>query len=1182
MHDFLRSFDSRAPLAPSENALLEAMAAELADLPIEQAADGSRRLGSLEAKAQAMAERLHVLGASAYREGVTHAASAAFALALRCRLQFSSLADRDTLTILRHWGLARREDGEFEESLNALRFVQEQLADVADSDPEALDNRNDIAVLLLDRGDFRGAMDILKPLIEANRRARPGKGKDPQTLTTESNMADAMKMAGDYKGALRLVQRVIRDRTESPELGPDHADTLSSANNAAELLQRLGDLQGALRLQEHILARRQATMPDHPETVTAVANLATTLYALGQFPQALALEREVLRERRRRDGRSHPNTLIAANNLAGTLRDLGHFTEATQLLRRVVRDHGASVRDGNPDALMALTNLADLLREQGDLPAAGRLARRAWRLREETLRAEHPDTVTSMASYAAVLHGRMRYAQAIRLQRRILALRARDNGPDHPQTLQAANDLANMLSKQGKHAEACALYEDIEPKTAAVLGKDHPDTLEVRLSLAEALYSAGDRPKSLEHASRVGVQILARQFLDARDFDRCARLAAALLMLDAHMELEALLARVSSMMWETVELLNQDSSFHLLKGFIAFHDTWVRHCLTHKRDDLLRALAPLHGLESAAWARADLDSRAQDKDAHGKVRERYGIARRKLHDARIQLTMLDADIQTISARIATGGPNHATTKLYRRQLLARRKQVAIEEQAAVSELSAAHDELRIAEPGLPVSQRSRPHATSDLQRQLGEGEAVVLLVQFADRKVAAITLRRSGHDVTPLPALEALEETFAALERPRFQGARVEGLRGRVEFDQIDSEGLLTDRGNGVPSKSFEFFGLETDAAAAIWKPLAGGLTGVDRLHVVYAPGLRGLALQVGSPIECTGCYAALPGFLRVFEATRSNRSARGSAMVALDVGFDCAWATTVPIPFVQAEAALLSGVEVAIRVQDGLETLERLRTGNHAHSVQVACHGATSGQGSSRFAVLLLDAESGTRLDPSGLLSLPGTIDEFICSTCVGGIVSKGVGVDAMGIVSAMQLKGAGSVVACLAPVSDFHMPMLMALFRHHRVVGLAAAAALDQSKRELKSGLWPAQIVKLVAPAYAAAMQEVLLRAQYAGPPTGDPLAKADRAYRLTRSVGVWVLPPSLAKVLGGSQMLSSEAHRAFSRAWCETSTAREQFSGAAAMHLVETRGKWPALHRALVDHLCVFTQCFGGVYA
>lgn len=460
---------------------------------------------------------------------------------------------------------------------------------------------------------------------------------------------------------------------------------------------------------------------------------------------------------------------------------------------------------------------------------------------------------------------------------------------------------------------------------------------------------------------------------------------------------------------------------------------------------------------------------------------------------------------------------------------------------------------------------------------------MVLLVQFADRQFAAITLRRSGHGVAPLPALENLGETFAALERPRFQGARVEGLRGRVQaLGQIDPERLLTDRGNGAPSKSFDLFGLEADAAAAIWKPLAVGLNGVNRLHVVYAPTLRGLALQLGSPIECTGCYAALPGFLRVFEATRSNRSARASAMVALDVGFDCSWATTVPIPFVLAEAALLSGVEVAVRVQGGLEMLERLRTGNHARSVQLACHGTTSGQDSSRFAVLLLDAESDTRLDPSGLLSLPATIDEFICSTCVGGIVSQGVGVDAMGIVSAMQLKGAGSVVACLAPISDFHMPMLMALFRHHRVLGLAAAAALDLAKRELKSGHWPAQIVKLVAPAYAAAMQEVLLNAQYAGPPTGNPLAKADRAYRLTRSIGVWVLPPSLEKELGGAQVLSTEAHRAFSRSWCESSTAREQFSSATAMHLVETRGEWPALHRALVDHLCVFTQCFGGVYA
>ncbi|WP_321929602.1 tetratricopeptide repeat protein [Paraburkholderia guartelaensis] len=1159
------------------------MEPELADLPIEQSPDGSKRLGALGAMAEAMAERLHILGVSAYKEGVTHAASAAFALALRCRQDFSSFGDRGTLTILRHWGLALREDGDFQESLTVLRFVQEQLADVADSDFEALDNRNDIAVLLLDCGDFREAMNVLTPLIKANRRTRPSKGKDPQTLTSESNLADALKMAGDYKGALRLLLRVLRDRSESQDLGPDHADTLCSANNAAELLQRLGDLQGALRLQEHVLGRWRATMPDHTDTVTAAANLATTLYALGQFPQALALEREVLRKRIQNDGKSHLNTLIAANNLAGTLRDLGHFTEATHLLRRVVRNHGTSVREGNLHALMALTNLADLLREQGDLPAAGRLARRAWRLREQALSAEHPDTVTSMASYAAVLHGRTRYAQAIRLQRRILALRTRDDGPDNPQTLHAANDLASMLNKQGKFDEARILYKDIESKTAKVLGDDHPDTLEVRLSLAEVLYSTGKKDKSLKRANHVTGQILARQFLDARDFDRCARLAAMLLMLDAHEELEVLLVRVSSMMCETMELLNQDSSLHLLKGFIAFHDTWVRHCLTHKRSDILQALAPLHGLESAAWARADLDARARDKGARSEVHEHYTVARRQLHDARMQLTMLDADIRTISASISIGGRNNAAEKLRRSQLLARRKQVTIEEQGAVSALSAARDELRITEASLQAGQRSKPPSVADIRHQLAECEAVVLLVQFADQQVAAVTIRSSGLRVTPLPEVEALRETLTASERPRFQGARVDGLRGRVhEFVPTDSERLMTDRANDSLFEAFNLSGLEADIVATIWKPLASELSGVEKLHIVYAPTLRGLAMQVGCPITCTGYYAALPGFLRVFESTRASRGVCGGTSVTLDVGFDCAWATTVPIPFVQAEAALLNGVEVAARIQGGLEILDRLRRGNHASSVQLVCHGTTAGQGISRFAVLLVDAESGTRLDPSGLLSLQGTIDEFVCSTCVGGIVSQGVGVDAMGAVSAMQLKGVGSVVACLAPVSDFHMPILMALFRYHRRRGLAAANALDQAKRELKSGHWPAQIVTLVAPAYAEAMQQVLLRAQYAGPSTGDTLALADRAHRLARSIGAWVLPPSLEKDLGHAEVLSTDAHRAFSRKWCETSTAREQFSNVAALHLVETRNEWPALHRTLVDHLCIFTQCFGGVSA
>ncbi|MGM9480242.1 hypothetical protein ACS5PN_03515 [Roseateles sp. NT4] len=155
------------------------------------------------------------------------------------------------------------------------------------------------------------------------------------------------------------------------------------------------------------------------------------------------------------------------------------------------------------------------------------------------------------------------------------------------------------------------------------------------------------------------------------------------------------------------------------------------------------------------------------------------------------------------------------------------------------------------------------------------------------------------------------------------------------------------------------------------------------------------------------------------------------------------------------------------------------------------------------------------------------------------------------------------------------------MALFRHYRLIGTAASASLAHARRDLMSGDWPDEIAQRVAPAYAGVMQQVLIRAQYAGSPTGDPRAAPDRAYRLARSVRSWVLPEALQEQLEGAQPFKAEAHRAFSRAWCESSATRAKFASAAAEHLVESRAHWPEPHRALVEHLCTFTQCFGGVH-
>ena len=73
------------------------------------------------------------------------------------------------------------------------------------------------------------------------------------------------------------------------------------------------------------------------------------------------------------------------------------------------------------------------------------------------------------------------------------------------------------------------------------------------------------------------------------------------------------------------------------------------------------------------------------------------------------------------------------------------------------------------------------------------------------------------------------------------------------------------------------------------------------------------------------------------------------------------------------------------VTVRSGRATLEKLTSGMHASSLQLACHGAIAGQDANRFSVLLLDAESGAQLDPGRLLSLPGKLESDIAVILAG-----------------------------------------------------------------------------------------------------------------------------------------------------------------------------------------------------
>lgn len=1167
-----KRFDRSAPLTAPELEFITAMQPETEELIVVSGISPDLRfVGDLGDRARRLAQRLHRLGAGAYREGIWYAASAAFALALRCQLQWSTPDDRDTFSILRHWAKARQEEGEYDEALEGFTHALRMFAAQGAEDGDALLTANDLAVLLLERGDHAEALRILRHVVVVNTRIRPGGAEDPETLTAQSNLADAMKMAGDYLGAHALADRVWRIRERSPGLGLDHQDTLTSANNAAQLLQLLGDFRGAQKIQEDVLLRRRALAPDHDDTVTALANLATSVYALGHWEEAAAMEREVLAARTGRFGRTHPATLTAANNLAGSLRELGQVAEARQLLEQVLRGRLKLSGASHPETLTAMTNLADLLQEQGELDTAVRLARRAVKTREKSLSPEHPDTLVSLASYAAVLMEQGRGDDALRHQTRVLELRRRHGGPDHLETLRAETFVAAIQTRRRQFKDARQHFERVEPKVAELLGRDHPDTVEVRLSLAEVLYELREKREALHHAVQVAASLRKRAALDARDVDRSARLVGLLFMLRAHRVLAGVFPTVGTLMWRTMELLDQASAYKLMRGFRAFHETWLRHCAARDPNELPVAMAPLHGIESDAWTRARSDEAGNPvSDA---ARPFLLASRQRLADERMQLLQIDSTLHELDASIAREGSDDKAHLRTRAQFRTRRAQCLAAEQRSLREYQAARQQSGASGQTQAFDDFSQRATAKVIQGLLGESEGVLLLAQFNDSDSAGLVIagdRLTVVDLTGLDRLGSVFDGYAARQRAHSSRG---GMRDWLAGAHADIAA------RDLPISEPPAVTLEEAAnlvRTVLWEPVSTALQGLVRLHVVYSPALRGVPLQLGGPGIPCGFYPSLAGLMHVLRQGVPPSVAPGS----LCTGYDCAWEGPGPIPFAEAEVRLVADL-VPAKIWEGDGLLAALHSGDHGPAVQVACHGTTSGTQEDRHAVLLLNAGSGARLAPTDVATLGGVIDEFFCSTCVGAVVSQRIAVDALGIVSALQLAGTRTVIACLAPVPDFHMPVLAGLYWIGRAAGSVPADALEAAKSRLQTGDWPDALQQAVRRVYARQMQEVLLRAQYAGEATSDPRAKADRAYRLARSVAGWILPEALqADCIGTAQATAASNHRYFSARWCESRIARQSFAEAAVNHMIAARAAWPADHRAQITHLCAFTQCFGGL--
>ncbi len=1186
-------FDPTTPLAEAEAEFINLFSDKLTLLSAActPTGDGFTLLGDLADQATPCANQCHNLGMRALQmdEPEFALAEAAFALSIRCRMRTPAPmppSERATLLMaLRHWARALRELGDYPSAIAVLRHVVSQWATQSEAETaEELDSWNDLASLLLDIWQLPEAITLLHQVVARNTQVRPAAGNDPNTLIAQSNLADALKMSGDLAGARALCEQVLRARQQHPALGPEHPDTLTSMNNLADVLRAQGDIVAARSLLEQMLAVRQRLQPEHPDTLTGQANLACILYDFGQWREAAALERRVLAARMAL-GPEHPDTLSAANNLAGSLRELGEFAEARQLLQQVLAARQLSLGLAHNETLTAMTNLADMLREAGALYQAKALAVNAWRTRKKLLSAKHPDTLNAATCLAAILHENGEVDDAIRFQREVVAGYARlDPTFQHLQTLGCSNDLASMLRKTGQAepiAEAHALYSQVNQIMSVRFADGFHERHTARLNLAETHYAQNQRAAAWDTLQPVLTHLAGLEIFSQREFELAFRAASLYFMLREDDALHQFLQQASRAMITTIELLDWGSAQHLLEHFRGLHEIWLRLCLAHYLRDLPLALTPLHGIEASAALRLDPARTSLPASAPSAQEDSFNVARRALADIRMNLQQmhenlrsndqaaeLEADLQSdLPPEQALAQAEWQTESQAQQgaQLQARLHQTQLAERAALAQYRATRAALLQSPAPLPASLFAPACTMAHSQASLGTHEVLLLLVHLADGFSVACVIKPSSAELIALPGMAALVQAHQHYLMHGQNGWRRTLLR-RHEVDDCQQN-----QQNQPAALDVSLEQLIKQAQRHWWQPLAAALAGAGLISIVCAPSLRQICLDLGNPGYACAYYPGMNGWLarmRRVPVTLADQI-QSDTKLALDAAYDSAWQTDTPLPFAKAEVALLGALWPPTRIEPGKQMLARLENGSHQRALHIACHGMTVGTQAGEHAVLLLDSADELMLDPGQIAAMPGQLDEFFCSTCVGGLVSQRVGTDAIGIISALQNKGVRSVIACFASVPDFYMPLLAAFYWHARIAGEMPVAALALAKRQLLSGAWPHGLLAEIARSYGVAIETMLWNAR-----VGSGSAAS---WAIAQNMRHYLLPPGLqGEVLQEGATVAD--WRQFSAAWCEREERRAEFARAVVGYLLEVRAALPPGQREMVRHLCGFTVCFG----
>jgi serine/threonine protein kinase/Tfp pilus assembly protein PilF len=313
----------------------------------------------------------------------------------------------------------------------------------------------------------------------------------PDVASSLDDLAGLMLEKGDYSAAEPLYRSALAMNRRL--LGERNATVALNLANIALLLQKQARYAEAESLSRESLSMRRDILGENSaDFATSLSNLATLLQAEGKYAEAEPLQRTALSTRRALLGPNHPEVASSLNNLAGILQAQGKYAEAEPLLREALATDKAIYGDEHPSVPETLNNLAIVLDYQGKYTEVEPMYREALVLYTRILGEKHQSVAACMNALAVLLQARGEYTEAESLHRQALAMRRELLGNTHPQVASSLSNLASLLQERGQLTEAESLYRDALSIQEGALGADHPRVASTLFGLGSLLVDRGD------------------------------------------------------------------------------------------------------------------------------------------------------------------------------------------------------------------------------------------------------------------------------------------------------------------------------------------------------------------------------------------------------------------------------------------------------------------------------------------------------------------------------------------------------------------------------------------------------------------------------------------------------------------------------------------------------------------